>query len=48
MGGHRNSGEKKYYLANLVAETDLRRVAAIFKARWICEHADQQLKKTRS
>jgi hypothetical protein len=31
IGEHRNSGEKKYYLANLLAETDLRRVAAILK-----------------
>jgi hypothetical protein len=29
------SGEKKYYLANLSAKTDLRTVAATIKARWI-------------
>ena len=45
IGEHRNSGEKKYYLANLPAEMDLRRLAATVKARWICEQAHQQLKE---
>ncbi|WP_247990517.1 hypothetical protein [Bradyrhizobium sp. 186] len=45
MGEHRTSGEKKYYLANLPAATDLRTLAAIIKARWICEQAHQQLKE---
>ena len=39
------SGEKKYYLANLPAATDLRTLAATIKARWICEQAHQQLKE---
>jgi SRSO17 transposase len=39
------SGEKKYYLANLPATTDLRTLAATIKARWICEQAHQQLKE---
>jgi len=39
------SGEKKYYLANLPAGTDLRTLAATIKARWICEQAHQQLKE---
>jgi SRSO17 transposase len=39
------SGEKKYYLANLSAKTDLRTLAATIKARWICEQAHQQLKE---
>jgi hypothetical protein len=39
------SGEKKYYLANLPANTDLRSLAATIKARWICEQAHQQIKK---
>ena len=39
------SGEKKYYLANLSAKTDLRKLAATIKARWICEQAHQQLKE---
>ena len=41
----RASGEKKYYLANLPAATDLRTLAATIKARWICEQAHQQLKE---
>ena len=39
IGEHRMSGEKKYYLANLPAKTDLRTLAATIKARWICEPA---------
>jgi SRSO17 transposase len=39
------SGEKKYYLANLTAKTDLRTLAATIKARWICEQAHQQMKE---
>jgi transposase len=45
IGEHRMSGEKKYYLANLPARTDLRSLAATIKARWICEQAHQQLKE---
>src|SRR5262249_21346370 len=45
IGEHRMSGEKKYYLANLPAKTDLRTLAATIKPRWICEQAHQQLKE---
>src|SRR5258708_10409651 len=45
IGEHRTSGEKKYYLANLPAKTNLRTLAATIKARWICEQAHQQLKE---
>src|ERR1700686_1066281 len=45
IGEHRTSGEKKYYLANLPAKTNLRTLAAAIKARWICEQAHQQLKE---
>lgn len=45
IGEHRASGEKKYYLANLPAKTDLRTLAATIKARWICEQAHQQMKE---
>jgi SRSO17 transposase len=45
IGEHRMSGEKKYYLANLPAKTDVRTLAATIKARWICEQAHQQLKE---
>ena len=45
IGERRRSGEKKYYLANLPARTDLRTLAATIKARWVCEQAHQQLKE---
>ena len=45
VGEHRMSGEKKYYLANLPAGTNLRTLAATIKARWVCEQAHQQLKE---
>jgi SRSO17 transposase len=45
IGEHRTSGEKKYYLANMPAKTNLRTLAATIKARWICEQAHQQLKE---
>jgi SRSO17 transposase len=32
IGEHRTSGEKKYYLANLPAKTDLRTLATTIKA----------------
>jgi len=38
-------GEKKYYLANLPAKTDLRTLATTIKARWVCEQAHQQMKE---
>ena len=45
IGEYRMSGEKKYYLANLPGNTNLRTLAATIKARWICEQAHQQLKE---
>jgi SRSO17 transposase len=45
VGEHRSTGEKKYYLANLPTQTDLRTLAATIKARWVCEQAHQQLKE---
>jgi SRSO17 transposase len=45
VGEHRPSGEKKHYLANLPAATDLRCLAVTIKARWICEQAHQQMKE---
>jgi len=45
IGEHRTSGERKYYLANLPATTDLRTLAATTKARWVCDQAHQQLKR---
>ena len=45
IGEHRSSGELKYYLSNLPADTSLTRLAGAIKARWICEQAHQQLKE---
>lgn len=45
VGERRASGETKYYLSNLPADTSLRQLAAAIKARWACEQAHQQLKE---
>jgi SRSO17 transposase len=45
VGEHRPSGERKHYLSNLPADTDLKTLAAAVKARWVCEQAHQQLKE---
>jgi SRSO17 transposase len=45
VGEHRLSGERKYYLSNLPAETKLVALARTIKARWVCEQAHQQLKE---
>ncbi len=45
IGERRTSGEQKYYLSNLPADTKLKALAAAIKARWICEQAHQQLKE---
>lgn len=45
VGEQRVSGERKCYLANLSADTDLVTLAATIKARWLCEQVHQQLKE---
>ena len=40
----RASGERKCYLANLPADVRLERLAALIKARWVCEQMHQQMK----
>ncbi len=45
VGERRSTGEQKYYVWNLPADTTLRTLAATIKARWICEQAHQQLKE---
>lgn len=45
VGERRTSGEQKYYLSNLPADTPLDELAATIKARWVCEQAHQQLKE---
>jgi len=44
VGEHRADGERKYYLSNLPADATLERLAALIKARWVCEQVHQQLK----
>ena len=45
VGEQRSSGERKYYLANLPPDADLKRLAGVVKARWVCEQAHQQMKE---
>ena len=45
IGEHRSTGERKYYLSNLAADTPLKQLAGAIKARWVCEQAHQQLKE---
>jgi SRSO17 transposase len=45
VGEHRASGERKFYLSNLPPDTPLKQLAALIKARWVCEQAHQQLKE---
>jgi SRSO17 transposase len=45
IGEHRATGERKYYLSNLPADTPLKQLAGAIKARWVCEQAHQQLKE---
>jgi SRSO17 transposase len=40
----RATGERKYHLANHPADTPLEVLAALIKARWVCEQMHQQLK----
>ena len=45
VGERRSTGEKKYYVSNLPADTAIKSLAAAIKARWVCEQAHQQLKE---
>jgi SRSO17 transposase len=45
VGERRSTGEQKYYVSNLPADTPIRMLAAAIKARWVCEQAHQQLKE---
>ena len=45
IGERRSTGERKYYISNMAADTTLKALAAAVKARWICEQAHQQLKE---
>jgi SRSO17 transposase len=41
---HRANGGRKYYLANHPTGTSLEALAALIKARWVCEQMHQQMK----
>ena len=45
VGERRSTGEEKYYVSNLPADTSLKKLAAAIKARWVCEQGHQQLKE---
>ena len=45
VGERRLTGEQKYYVSNLPADTPIKMLAATIKARWVCEQAHQQLKE---
>jgi SRSO17 transposase len=44
VGEHRATGERKYYPSNLPPDASLEVLAALIKARWVCEQLHQQLK----
>ncbi len=44
VGEHRITGERKYYLSNLPPDASLETLAALIKARWVCEQMHQQMK----
>src|SRR3712207_3684480 len=44
IGEHRTTGERKYYLSNPPADASLEMLAALIKARWVCEQMHQQMK----
>jgi SRSO17 transposase len=45
VGERRSTGEQKFYVSNLPADTTLKMLVAAIKARWVCEQAHQQLKE---
>jgi SRSO17 transposase len=44
VGERRATGERKYHLANHPADAPLEVLAALIKARWVCEQMHQQMK----
>ncbi|MEY8828606.1 hypothetical protein AB9K34_09350 [Sedimentitalea sp. XS_ASV28] len=47
IGERRATDGRKYYASNLPADILLKALAAVIKARWICEQAYQKLKEER-
>ena len=45
IGERRKRGERKYHLCNRPADTPLRDLASLIKARWVCEQPHQQMKE---
>src|SRR4051812_23069795 len=45
IGKHRASGKRKYYLANRPTDTLRKMLAALIKARQVCEQMHQQMKE---
>ncbi len=45
VGEHRSTGERKDDPSNLPADTPLKKLAGVIKARWVCEQAHQRLKE---
>ena len=45
IGERRSTGEQKYHVSNLPADTPIKTQAAAIKARGVCEQAQQQLKE---
>ena len=45
MGERRATGERKYHLSNLPPDATLEALAALIKARWVCEQMHQQMKE---
>jgi SRSO17 transposase len=39
VGERRSTGEQKYYVSNLPADSSIKTLAATIKARWVCEQA---------
>ena len=44
VGGHRITGERKYYLSNLPPDAALETLAALIEARRVCEQMHRQMK----
>jgi SRSO17 transposase len=48
VGERRASGEVKYHLSDMPADTSVERLVGLIKARWVCEQAHQQMKSSAS
>jgi len=46
VGERRSTGEQKYYVSNLPADTTIKTLAATIKARWVCEQAHSSSRRS--